>query len=175
MRWYPVYDIWLISEAGQVWSKKSNRLLKIRHRKDGYLDVKLSYRRFLVHRLVAIAFIPNPLNLLQVNHLDGNRGNPRLENLEWCEQRSNMQHAIKIGLFPNREGSKNGRATINEATALKIKQLLTSGLKSTNIAVKLRVNYNVVSNIKRGLTWKHVKILKDEYGIKPIKLEVECV
>lgn len=53
---------------------------------------------FYVHRLVASAFIPNPLNLPEVNHIDGNRQNNSVTNLEWVTRQSNYQHAIDTGL-----------------------------------------------------------------------------
>lgn len=53
---------------------------------------------FYIHRLVAEAFVPNPLNLPEVNHIDGNRLNPHFSNLEWVTSKGNSQHAILTGL-----------------------------------------------------------------------------
>ncbi len=57
-----------------------------------------NYKTFYVHRLVAEAFIPNPNNLPEVNHIDGNRQNNNISNLEWVDRISNTIHAIKAGL-----------------------------------------------------------------------------
>lgn len=63
---------------------------------NGYLDVKLSNNGIkhheYIHRLVAKAFIPNPNNLPEVNHIDGNKRNNNVDNLEWCSRLDNMQH-----------------------------------------------------------------------------------
>ena len=68
----------------------------------GYASVSLSSnntkKRFLVHRLVATSFIPNIDNKPQVNHIDGNKLNNSVSNLEWTTQSENMTHAVKLGL-----------------------------------------------------------------------------
>lgn len=66
--------------------------------KDGYLIVDLSGKKFRVSRLVASAFIDNPNKYEQVNHIDGNKANNAIENLEWCDNDYNQAHAYKIGL-----------------------------------------------------------------------------
>jgi hypothetical protein len=62
-----------------------------------------------VHRLVAIAFIKNPLNLPQVNHKDGNKLNNSVDNLEWCTSGDNMRHAHRNGLISHRKMSEGQR------------------------------------------------------------------
>jgi hypothetical protein len=156
MIWKPVLHLWEVNELGHVRNIKTKKLLKLRTRRDGYLDIKLSYKRYLVHRLVATAFIPNPTNLPQVNHIDGNRSNTALSNLEWCDQFLNMKHAIKTGLFPDRAGERNGRATITIAQVLVIKDLLKGGWKPRQIAYHMKINIHTVYNLKRGLTWNNV-------------------
>lgn len=75
----------------------------------GYYNVGLSVQskrfNYLVHRLVAKAFIPNPNNLPEVNHLDGNKLNNDVSNLSWCSSSENIAHAYAIGLK-----TKAGRA-----------------------------------------------------------------
>ena len=86
-----------------------SRILSTSKGEKGYLQVKLSKdgkswtRR--VNRLVAFAFIPNPFNLPEVNHLDGDKLNNRPPNLEWSTHRNNILHAEKLGLIrhPNNE------------------------------------------------------------------------
>lgn len=57
-----------------------------------------NFRQYSLHRLVASAFIPNPNNLPEVNHIDGNKQNNNVENLEWCDGSYNQLHAVRLGL-----------------------------------------------------------------------------
>lgn len=88
-----------ISNFGNVYSEKSNRILKCNVNKKGYLYVVLTnggYRKtYKIHRLVAEAFIPNPDNKPQVNHIDENKTNNMVENLEWVTAKENSNHATR--------------------------------------------------------------------------------
>lgn len=152
-----LFNTWEIYDSGEIKNKKTGKVLKYRLRRDGYVDVKLSYKRYLVHRLLAIAFLENPNNYAQVNHINGIRNDFRLSNLEWCSQEKNMQHAITTGLFPDRKGSKNGRSTVGESEVYLIKQKLKSNESVSAIAKEIGCTIYVIYSIKRGITWKHVK------------------
>lgn len=87
----------------RIWK---NRILKPREDiKNRSLSVNLwkdgKNRSYLIHRLVAEAFIPNPDDKPEVNHIDGDRHNNKLDNLEWTTKKENMQHAFRTGLCSN--------------------------------------------------------------------------
>ncbi len=151
--WKTFGTLWEVSDIGEVRNSKTKKLLKLRHRKDGYLDVKLSYRRFLVHRLVALCFLSNPNNYPQVNHLDGVRNNPNLNNLEWVSQKQNMEHAKVLGLFPDKSGERNPNVRITKVTAKSIKLLLATGVPMRQVSKVFSVSYHTVSSIKYGKSW----------------------
>ena len=98
------------NHTGQFLIKE--KILKQRTDFKGYMRIDLKdnngKRCYLgVHRLVALAFIPNPENKPQVNHIDGNKNHNNVENLEWCTNGENQKHAYKTGL--NRVTGKAGR------------------------------------------------------------------
>lgn len=111
--WKPVKgfeDRYKVSNLGHIYSNKNERLLKTPPGKRGYPVVNLMVdnkkaRLCTVHRLVAEAFIPNPDNKPEVNHIDGNRCNNNVSNLEWCTLRENNLHARRTGLHKS-DGDK---------------------------------------------------------------------
>lgn len=86
----------------------------------GYLRVALSRKHkltsFMIHRLVALAFIENPHNLPQVNHKDGNKHNNNVDNLEWCTNSYNQLHAYANGLNPHHFTKFHPVIVINKET-----------------------------------------------------------
>ena len=85
-----------VTSCGKVWSHKNGKFLKPRKGSCGYLQVSLSkngkVKTYSVHRLVAEAYLPNPNRLPQVNHKDENKENNALPNLEWCDQKYNINY-----------------------------------------------------------------------------------
>lgn len=112
---------------------------------------------YLVHRLVAEAFIPNPLNLPQVNHKDGNRHNNCVANLEWCTSKENISHAYITGLSTT--GTDHHKSKITEVIARNICTLLSSGIMPKEVAHLTDVSVDTIAKIKAKKTWK--KVSKD--------------
>lgn len=95
-----------VSDLGRVKSNlRDGRILKTSLDRKGYHRLRMTIKRqkycFKVHRLVAMAFIPNPDNKPQVNHIDGNKDNNAASNLEWVSNAENAHHAISNGLWEN--------------------------------------------------------------------------
>ena len=85
-----------ITTEGKVWSYKSKMFLKPWVSRNGYFMVNLhkdkKIKHCYIHRLVAMAYIPNPENLPQINHRDENKANNCLQNLEWCDASYNLNY-----------------------------------------------------------------------------------
>ena len=109
-----------VSNYGRVRNDKTGRILKPRKGRKGYLRVNLVGKDFMIHRLVALTFIKNKnKNFDQVNHIDGNKENNHVSNLEWCDNSINQKHAYKLG-FRNSSGENNGNAKITDEQILEI-------------------------------------------------------
>ena len=133
-----------ISNMGRVWSKNRQIYLKTQQNNSGYLYVRLcanngKCKTELIHRLVAINFIPNPNNYPCVNHKDENKHNNTLTNLEWCSKSQN----INYGTRNERVGKKNSKAIRCIETGI----IYSSGVE---IAKALGTTPDIVSKVLHG-------------------------
>jgi len=125
---------------------------------DGYPYVNINGKHLRVHVLVATHFIPNPLNLPEVNHNDGDKTNNNDWNLEWVTHKQNMEHASRMGLMPNQSGSNNGNSKLNEYDVYHIKLMLNAKYSYKRIATIFGISKQLIATISQGRTWKNVKI-----------------
>lgn len=96
----PGYEgLYAVTSCGKVWSYRSNRFIGVHYNKGGYQIVSLYYRRkqkaFLLHRLVASAYVSNPNGFNEVNHMDENKSNNFARNLEWCDHKYNSNYGTR--------------------------------------------------------------------------------
>ena len=107
----------------------------------------------LVHRLVAEAFILNPNRLPEVNHIDGNKQNNSVDNLEWCTRSQNTSHAFKTGLR-NYNGCKNPHSKLTQSDVETIRRIYVRGKHCENNSYGLAKRYNVspktIQNVVNG-------------------------
>lgn len=157
---------YIIFPDGRVYSEKSNKFLKPFLNPCGYLLVDLhvrgkSYYR-QVHRLVAMYYIPNPKNLPIVNHLNGDKTDCDVSNLEWCTQKENVDHAWKTGLIKPRYGEDNPACKYTEETIHQVCQLLEYGKYNyKTISDMTGVNITVIYDIRKRGKWKMISSLYD--------------
>ena len=151
--------LYAITENGQVWSYRRSRFLKPFKRKGGYLAVGLcnngKTNYYLIHRLVAEAFIPNPENKPQVNHKDENKANNCIENLEWATASENINY-----------GTRNKRVGLANSRAIQCVETGVIYLSAVEAGKQLGVSNKSISNVLRnkshtagGYHWKYVEVI----------------
>jgi len=137
----------------------SEKILTLKDR-NGYDHISLwkenIEKRFKVHRLVAQAFIPNPENKPQVNHIDGDRKNNHVSNLEWVTGKENAQHAIKTGLTVSPRGVDVPISKLKDADVIEMRKLRHNGLEYPVIAKMFGVAVRATRAACIGVTWRHV-------------------
>lgn len=145
MKWLDIEEylgLYQVSDTGEVRNVKTNRVLKAKEDKDGYLQVGLIKDRkqkwFYVHRLVAEAFLPNPDNRPEVNHKNENKQDNQVENIEWIWHKDNCNH-----------GTRNHRIGEKQINGKKAKSVLQYSLDGTFIR-----KWSSMSEVTRQLGYK---------------------
>lgn len=153
---------YLVSNFGNVFDIKLNRYCKLSQRPDGYLSVSLNTngepKSYLLHRVVGLRFVPGDKSLI-INHIDGNKGNPSADNLEWVTYSENNVHAFANDL--NVKGEDSPKAVITEEQAEMICKLLDEQkLSYAQIAEVCEIHSpdasSLISAIRRGESWRHI-------------------
>lgn len=147
---WPDYEVSSLGDVRRIderWLRGNNRSACIRPNHKGYLRAHLTNRNLLgrkqkavfVHRLVAEAFIPNPLNLPQINHIDGNKLNNRADNLQWVTNTQNSRLAVKAGVYD--KNAERARKISEDAV------------------------FDIIDKLREGEVTR--KSLADKYGVTP--------
>lgn len=160
--------IYQVSNFGRVkslektfWSTKNNSfstnkefIRKLSNTRKGYLRTglmkDLKQKPFLVHRLVAIAFIDNPENKPEINHINGIKTDNRVENLEWVTTKENVIHSFEIGLSKRAKGDENKSSKLSYKKASEIR---SSNLKNKELSIMYGVSISSIELVKSNKTW----------------------
>ena len=128
--------------------------------KYGYAYVGLylnqNHKQGMIHRLVANAFIDNIDNKPQINHIDGNKLNNHVDNLEWVTAQENLTHAVDIGLLDNVSGEGHYKAKLTNKDVVKIRQRVSNGENYQSIADDYGVVKSTIGFLINGKTWSRV-------------------
>ncbi len=175
---FPDYTVSNLGRIKRIIPDKYNRKLKVLkqwNHKKGYLTVELNGKSRNVHRLVLMTFKPVfNMNELQCNHIDGDKKNNLLENLEWCNNSENQIHAFKIGLENNQgenhpmfgkhhlqkskiKMSKNNPNRLSNKKIIDIETDIKNKLSGKDISKKYNILQSTVSRIKNKKGYYHVK------------------
>lgn len=156
----------LKSKLRTVASKHANgRIIKAKEKKllikpEGYAVAHLYKncygKSFYIHRLVAEAFIANPLGLNQVNHIDGNKLNNHVDNLEWVNCKENCIHALQINLYQSAKGEQISSSKLTENQVIDIRKLHATRIMHKDIAALFPVGRKAITKIVNRQRWKHV-------------------
>lgn len=158
------YDGYTITTAGEVFSTKyrQKRQLKPRINSRGYMYVNLSkngkYKSYRIHCLVANAFIPNPKNLPEINHIDGNKLNNKIDNLEWCTRGQNQKHAFRHGLIKSLKfGVEHPSAKLTEKEVKEIRlKYIPYKYTLDMLAKEYGVSRDNIKQIVEMKIWKNI-------------------
>jgi hypothetical protein len=171
-KWLPIsgFDNYVISNFGRVkiferivggrFGKVVRKERFVRQSEScGYLICRLGneegYKMFKVHRLVALHFIVNPKNKPFVNHLDCNKKNNNVKNLEWCTNQENVDHAREHGRLKVGEEVVSSKLTPKQV--MHIRNNLNN-LTLKQVAKLYGVSFQAISLIRRGDSWSHLKL-----------------
>lgn len=146
-------DDYIITKDGKVINRHNGHISIPQKNSKGYLRVNIGHTLKLVHRLVAEKYIPNPENKPQVNHIDGNKSNNSVENLEWCTNMENRKHAIENGLHLC--GDQCSYSKLTEEIVLEIRQIKNPNFNE--LSLKYNIKKNTLRDAYKGRTWKQLK------------------
>lgn len=155
----PFQDKYEVSNLGVVRQKRSKYILKSNIDGRGYSVILLYLpnikRLCKIHRLLMLSFrnVSNSEELY-VNHIDGNKLNNHLDNLEWCTAQENIRHAFEIGLFKSRLGSNNGNSKFTSIELSEFVDLYNQGLSTYDIGDLYGVSGNCILQVLKGSTYK---------------------
>lgn len=150
--------LYTISNRGVIRSSYTGKIIKQHLNKYGYYQVRLyknkKPKNYTVHRLVAETFIPNPHKAETVNHIDGNKTNNKVENLEWCSSSENFNKAFQSDCLA--KGVLNANSIFNEEQVRFIRDACRGGYSKRRLARVFNTTHDVIDDIVTGKSYKNI-------------------
>lgn len=151
-----------------------SKVLKQSIDKKGYCRVGVwidgKIKTLKAHRVVATTFIPNPENKPQINHKNGIKTDNRVENLEWCTNKENSHHAVKMGLFKPSlvRGEQHGHTKTTNEQILEIVKKVKSGAMLKDVANEYGLSRTTLTDIIKGKVWSHITKIKSSKDLRKV-------
>lgn len=169
--WKDINEDYCVSNYGKVWSRKRNKLVGFKS-VTGYMEVMINGTRHYIHRLVAQAFIPNPNNYPEIDHIDTDRSNNVWTNLRWTDRKGNQNNPItkeRLKVSNKRKMNNACREAARKKQSKRVLQYTTDGVfireynSSKEAAKEMGVDKTTIAACCRGETktskgfvWKYV-------------------
>jgi len=153
-----MYKNYIITKEGSIISLYTGTQLYVHTNKKGYQFVRLcangKSKTYLVHRLVAECWLPNPDELPQVNHKDGNKANNCVWNLEWCTCQENVTHSVNAGLV--KRGDERPNAKLSDEEVIRLRALREEGLNYYELGKLFNIAYQTAHKVCSRMTYTHI-------------------
>lgn len=164
--WKPIKGFegkYLVSDLGRIKSlpnrtRKTELILKPQNQTYSFIDLCKDgkVKKMTIHRIVAMNFLDNPEDKPQVNHINGDKLDNRVVNLEWSTRSENVKHSYTTGLNSS-VGSKNSQCKLTEKEAIEI---YNSKARTKDLSIQYNITQSTICDIRKGRSWTHVTINK---------------
>lgn len=162
----PKYSRYKASSDGEIYTPnwkggKTGKVMKPAVDSNGYMRTMLvddegRTRTIKVHRIIAQTFIENPDELKEVNHLNGNKADNRVENLDWVSHQQNIRHSFDNGLQNNR-GINNPFSKLTERDVLEIRAKFKPRIYGRKeLALEYNVKQTTIKDVILRKSWNHI-------------------
>lgn len=157
-----------ISSLGRVYSNRYSRFINTYINHYGYGEVSIRNKHYMVHRLIASAFLGFDLDsVLEINHIDGNKKNNSLENLEIVSHRQNMQHAWRTGLISFVNFSRESKRAGEIAQRLRFYVDSVARISHIEFQERTGVSRNILKDNSKSIREQTIEKITKEFPLNP--------